>query len=136
MRYSHENRYRGKVASVLEGAVCDIVTVDLGSAGSLEACSTRMATNELGLVVGRDVKILVSPFKAVLSNELPSVAACHLFGTVASIELGAVLARVALRCNGVSVVSICLIEHVSRLFIHEGSQCYVLIEPVDVIIEV
>ena len=90
----------------------------------------------VGLEEGMEVNLLVSPFKVVLSDVPPCSGAGYLHGFVTSINTGAVLARVIMHCNGISVVSICTIEHAQQLNLSEGHSCYAHIEPVDIVIEV
>ena len=59
MKISARNQLKGKIASILEGAVNGIVVIDIGNGNSVSATISMTAIKELDLQVGKDAYAII-----------------------------------------------------------------------------
>ena len=105
MKISARNQFRGKVAGIKEGAVNDIVTIDVN--GSLvSATISKAAVEELGLAVGYDAIAVVKATEVMVGiGEMKLSARNKFAGKVTAINEGAVNDIVSIEALGGNKVS-------------------------------
>ncbi|KPU42917.1 molybdenum-pterin-binding protein 2 [Oxobacter pfennigii] len=59
MRLSARNQIKGKIESIKEGAVNDIVTIDIGGGNKISATISMEAVKELNLEVGKEAYAII-----------------------------------------------------------------------------
>ena len=59
MKLSARNQFKGTVIGIREGAVNDIVKIDIGGGNVMSATISREAVKELGLEVGKEAYAVV-----------------------------------------------------------------------------
>ena len=59
MKLSARNQFKGKVVDIQEGAVNDIVKIDIGGGNVMSATISMNAIKELGLEVGKEAYAVV-----------------------------------------------------------------------------
>ena len=59
MKLSARNQFKGTVVSINEGAVNDIVKIDIGGGNVMSATISREAVKELGLEAGKEAYAVV-----------------------------------------------------------------------------
>jgi molybdopterin-binding protein len=59
MKLSARNQFRGTVVDIQEGAVNDIVKIDIGGGNVMSATISVAAVKELGLAVGKEAYAVV-----------------------------------------------------------------------------
>jgi len=59
MKLSARNKIKGTITSIKEGAVNDIVTLDIGGGNSMTATISMASVQELGLTVGKEAYAVV-----------------------------------------------------------------------------
>jgi len=59
MKLSARNKIKGTITSITEGAVNDIVTLDIGGGNSMTATISMSSVQELGLAVGKEAYAVV-----------------------------------------------------------------------------
>ena len=59
MKLSARNQFKGKVVDIQEGAVNDIVKIDIGGSNVMSATISMNAIRELGLEVGKEAYAVV-----------------------------------------------------------------------------
>ncbi len=59
MKLSARNQFKGTVIGISEGAVNDIVKIDIGGGNVMSATISREAVKELGLEVGKEAYAVV-----------------------------------------------------------------------------
>ena len=69
MRLSTRNQLTGKVAGIQHGSVMSIVKVELDGGQFVTAAITMEAVEELGLVIGGPVVVLVKSTEVMLAVE-------------------------------------------------------------------
>ncbi len=67
---SARNVLTGPIAAIVEGAIYDEITVDLGDAGNtVTATITKASTQKLGLSKGKEVSAIINASEVVLAVE-------------------------------------------------------------------
>lgn len=59
MKLSARNQFKGTVIGITEGAVNDIVKIDIGGGNVMSATISHEAVRELGLAVGKEAYAVV-----------------------------------------------------------------------------
>ena len=59
MKLSARNQFKGTIVEISEGAVNDIVTIDIGGGNVMSATISKAAVKELGLEVGKEAYAVV-----------------------------------------------------------------------------
>lgn len=59
MKISARNQFKGKVVEIKEGAVKEIVSIDIGGGNVVSATISMAAVKDLGLEVGKDAYAIV-----------------------------------------------------------------------------
>ena len=59
MKLSARNQLKGKIASIQDGAVNGVVTIDIGNGNVISATISMSAIKELGLQVGKEAYAII-----------------------------------------------------------------------------
>lgn len=131
------NQYRGTVATVREGAVNGVVTIDLGPA-FIKADITMESIAELGIAEGAQVTAVVkatSVMFATGTERLPVTARNQFPGTITQIDRGAVNARVRLETpGGLIFTGSVTCEALDELGLAEGAPALAVVKSTDVMV--
>jgi molybdate transport system regulatory protein len=141
MRTSARNQYHGKVVSFQEGAVNDVVTVDIGDGLEVSTVLTHETAQELGLLrAGREVQVLIKASFVILCDaegDIRYSARNRLEGTVSRVQPGAVNAEVILQlAAGRTLTAIVTMDAVAEGWLEEGARVCALVKAPHVVIAV
>jgi molybdate transport system regulatory protein len=141
MRTSARNQFQGKVIRFSEGAVNDVITVDIGSGIEISSVITHEAAQSLDLLrEGREVQVLIKASFVILCEEVEGMrysARNRLCGTVSRIQPGAVNAEVKLDLSaGRTLTAIVTMDAVNEGWLQEGGRTCALIKAPHVILAV
>lgn len=141
MRTSARNQFQGQVIRFTEGAVNDIVTVDVGEGIEISSVVTHEAALSLGLLrEEREVQVLIKASFVTLCEAVEGLrfsARNRLCGTVSRIQPGAVNAEVKLDLSaGRTLTSIVTMDAVNEGWLKEGGRACALIKAPHVILAV
>jgi molybdate transport system regulatory protein len=140
MRTSARNALRGKVKSVIDGAVNAEVVVDIGQGLEIVAIITRHSVEDLRLTTGSEVVALIkSSFPILVAGDTPVRASARnrLPGTIISLDEGAVNSEVALEvADGKTLVATVTRGSVEALGLKVGDRATALVKASHVILAV
>lgn len=141
MRTSARNQFQGKVLRFTEGAVNDVVTVDIGDGIAISSVITHEAAQSLDLLrAGREVQVLIKASFVILCEDAEGMrfsARNRLCGTVSRIQPGAVNAEVKLDLSaGRTLTAIVTMDAVNEGWLKEGGRACALIKAPHVILAV
>lgn len=131
---SARNQFSGKVASVTEGAVNGIVTVDVN--GTLVTATISMdSIKNLGVEAGKDATAFVKATEVMVGvGELKISARNQFAGKIAKIEKGAVNSIVTIE-TAVGVIAATISNAaVAELVLEEGKEAVAVIKATAVMI--
>lgn len=69
MKISARNQWRGKVVSIIEGAVNGVVVLDIGGGNEVTATISMAAIKELDLKVGKDAYAIVKATSVMIGTD-------------------------------------------------------------------
>ena len=69
MKISARNKWRGKIASITEGAVNGIVVLDIGGGNKATATISMEAIKELNLKVGDDAYAVIKATSVMIATD-------------------------------------------------------------------
>ena len=135
MKLSARNQFAGKVIEINEGAVNDVVKVQLPKGQVITSTITKEAVAELGLTVGSDVTAIVKATEVMMSTPEKLSARNKLSGKIIDINRGAVnaIVKVELPSNVVISSSITL-EAVDELDLTVGTEVTAVVKASEVLI--
>ncbi len=139
MKTSARNQFSGKVAKVVTGAVNNEIIIDLAGGQKLVASITMESSQELGIVVGKEVVALVKSSSIILASDLNGMKLStrnQFTGTVQRIQKGAVNTEVVLDAGGMALAAIITNDSAERLALKEGSEATALFKAGSVIVGV
>ncbi len=141
MRTSARNQFQGRVVRFTEGAVNDVITVDIGDGIEISAVITHEAAHSLDLLrMGREVQVLIKASFVFLCEAVDGMrysARNRLCGTVSRIQPGAVNAEVKLDLSaGRTLTSIVTMDAVNEGWLEEGGRACALVKAPHVILAV
>ena len=141
MRTSARNQFQGKVARFTEGAVNDVIVVDIGEGVEIASVITHEAALSLDLLQeGREVQVLIDASFVMLCEDLEGMrhsARNRLCGTISRIQPGAVNAEVTLDLSpGRALTAIVTLDAVNEGWLQEGGRACALIKAPQVILAV
>jgi molybdate transport system regulatory protein len=141
MRTSARNQFQGKVIRFVEGAVNDVITVDIGDGIEIVSVITHEAAQSLDLLhTGREVQVLIKASFVILCEDLAGMrysARNRLCGTVSRIQPGAVNAEVKLDLSaGRTLTSIVTMDALNEGWLKGGARACALIKAPHVIVAV
>ena len=106
MKLSARNQFVGKVIEINEGAVNDVVKVQLPKGQVITSTITKEAVAELGLAVGCDAVAVIKATSVIISTNPQGLSARNkLNGKVVAINEGAVNSVVKVELEGGEVIS-------------------------------
>ena len=106
MKLSARNQFAGKVIEINEGAVNDVVKVQLPKGQVITSTITKEAVAELGLAVGCDAVAVIKATSVIISTNPQGLSARNkLNGKVVAINEGAVNSVVKVELEGGEVIS-------------------------------
>lgn len=128
----------GKVKEIKKGAINGIVKVDVGDGIVLSSNCSLESIEELGLEVGKEVKVIIKAMEVMLANEKLKIGARNqVEGTVFEIKKGAVNSIVKLKTqNGIVITANLSIESVEELGIKEGEKAVAIFKAMNVLLMV
>jgi molybdate transport system regulatory protein len=141
MRTSARNQFKGTVIRFSEGAVNDVITVDIGDGIEIASVITHEAAQSLDLLrEGREVQVLIKASFVILCEDVKGMrysARNRLCGTVSRIQPGAVNAEVKLDLSaGRTLTSIVTLDAVNEGWLQEGGRACALIKAPHVVLAV
>ncbi|MEQ6897655.1 TOBE domain-containing protein [Microbacterium sp. KR10-403] len=140
MKTSARNRLSGTVTSVTEGAVNDVVDLEVGDGITVSAVVTHGSTQRLGLAAGVEATALIKAPWVVLVTDAEGLlfsARNRYDGTVTRVERGAVNATIDLEiAGGRTIVAVVTNEGVDELGLAAGSTATALVKASHVILAV
>jgi molybdate transport system regulatory protein len=139
MKTSARNQYRGRVKSVLKGAVNADVILDLGDGLEIFANITNEAVEDLQLRPGREAVALIKASFVLLSPDLNVriSARNRLAGVVSAVIPGAVNCEIKIQLPGARMLTAIITnEGWQELQLHEGSPCLALVKASQVLLAV
>ena len=105
-KLSARNKFAGKVIEINEGAVNDVVKVQLPKGQVITSTITKEAVAELGLAVGCDAVAVIKATSVMISTNPQGLSARNkLNGKVVAINEGAVSSVVKVELEGGEVIS-------------------------------
>ncbi|MFO8154314.1 TOBE domain-containing protein [Thioalkalivibrio sp.] len=141
MRSSARNQFQGQVIRFSEGAVNDVISVDIGEGIEIVSVITHEAAQSLDLLrEGRPVQVLIKASFVILCEDVEGMrysARNRLCGTVSRIQPGAVNAEVKLDLSaGRTLTSIVTMDAVNEGWLKAGERACALIKAPHVILAV
>jgi len=141
MRTSVRNQFAGTVVCFSEGAVNDVIMVDIGDGGMLSALITHEAAQSLELLrKGRAVQVLIAPSSVIVCEHASSLRLSvrnRLCGTVSRIRPGAVSAEVGLDLGaGRALTAMVGVDALHEGWLRTGAQACALIDAAQVMLAV
>ncbi len=140
MKISARNQLSGTVASVKEGAVNGVVSIDLGST-TIKADITMEAIKDLGLKEGMDAVAIVKATNVMFAKGTDRIAGIsarnQIAGTVVEVKEGAVNGHVALEtADGSRIKGSITNEAIEQLGLAVGEPALAIVKSTDVIVGV
>lgn len=140
MNVSARNVFKGKITTLVDGAVNAEVGLTLPGGDKIVAIVTEGSVKSLDLAVGKEaIAYVKAPWVMLLSGpqDVRFSARNQLAGTVAKIEKGAVNSEVAIKLSGGTMVfAVVTNEAVLELGLKEGGAASALIKASNVILGV
>jgi molybdate transport system regulatory protein len=140
MRTSARNALRGRVKSVVDGAVNAEVVVEIRPGLEMVAIITRHSVHDLGLAAGTEVIALVkSSFVILVAGDatIRASARNRLAGTIVSLDEGAVNSEIALElADGETLIATITRGSVDSLGLKVGDRATALVKASHVILAV
>jgi molybdate transport system regulatory protein len=140
MKISARNIFQGSVTQVLQGAVNDEVTVDIGGGNKITAIVTRASVQSLGIAVGKSAVAIVKASSVLVLTDAAGIrlsARNALAGTVSAVTDGPVESVVAIDLPGGTQVHATIThDAVAQLGIVKGSAATAVIKASSVILGV
>ena len=141
MRTSARNQFQGKVIGYREGAVNDVVTVDIGDGIEVSTVLTHETAEQMDLLRrGREVQVLIKASFVILCEAAEDVrysARNRLCGTVRRVQPGAVNAEVTLAlAAGRTLTAIVTMDALDEGWLHEGARVCALVKAPHVVLAV
>ena len=140
MRTSARNALRGRVKTVVDGAVNAEVVVDIGHGVEVVAIITRHSVEDLGVAAGSDVVALIkASFVILIAGDAPVRVSARnrLAGTVIGLEEGSVNSEVVLElADGKTLVATITRQSVEDLGLKLGDRATALVKASHVILAV
>ena len=140
MKVSARNVFKGKITSLINGAVNAEVELTTDCGDKLVAIVTQNSVKSLGLVVGGKVNAYIKAPWIILLTGVADVkfsARNQLTGTVTSLKDGAVNSEVGLQLSGGTVIYAVLTnEAVAELELKQGAEATALIKASHIILGV
>ncbi|NDY96496.1 LysR family transcriptional regulator [Wenzhouxiangella sp. C33] len=141
MRTSARNQFQGTVVGFSEGAVNDVVTVDIGNGMEISTVLTHETARLLDLLhTGREVQVLIKASFVILCEEAGNVrysARNRLCGRVSRIQRGAINAEVVLElAAGRTLTAIVTTDALDEGWLHEGARACALVKAPHVVLAV
>ncbi len=141
MRTSARNQFQGQVVDFSEGAVNDVVTVDIGHGIEITTVLTHETARLLDLLqTGREVQVLIKASFVILCEDAEGVrysARNRLCGTVSRIRPGAVNAEVVLDlAAGRTLTAVVTMDALEEGWLHEGARACALVKAPHVVLAV
>ncbi len=138
MKTSARNQLTGTVAAIDNGAVNDVIQLDIQGGQRLTATVTHESTKTLGLTVGKSAFALIKASSVIIGVPDDSTrlsARNQLKGTVSNVKRGAVNAEVSVQLDGGNViVSIITNGSLDALQLHEGMTVVAIIKASSIIV--
>lgn len=69
MKISARNALKGTVSEVKEGAVTDVITIDIGGGKTVVSSITKDSAERLGIAVGKEVTAVIKASDVMLAVE-------------------------------------------------------------------
>lgn len=141
LRTSARNQFQGTVNRFSEGAVNDVITVDIGGGIEIASVITHEAAQSLDLLrEGREVQVLINAAFVILCEDVEGVrysARNRLCGIVSHIQPGAVNAQVKLDLSaGRTLTAVVTLDAVDAAWLQQGGRACALIKAPHVILAV
>ncbi len=141
MRTSARNQFQGRVVRFTEGAVNDVVAVDIGGGIEISSVITHEAAQALDLLrEGREVQVLIKASFVILCEDVEGMrysARNRLCGIVSRIQPGAVNAEVKIDLSaGRTLTSIVTMDAVNEGWLKEGGRACALVKAPHVVLAV
>ncbi len=140
MKVSARNRFNGRVASIVPGAVNALVEVALAGGDRLVAVVTLDSIASLGLAEGGEVVALVkAPWVMLMAADEPLKLSARnqLRGVVRAVQSGPVNAEVSLQLPGGSLITALVTrEAVAELGLTPGAEAVAVVKSSQVILGV
>ena len=132
------NVIKGTVKEIKKGTVNGIVKVDVGEGIILSSNCSMESIEALGLLVGKEVQVVVKAMGVMLANEKLNIGARNqVEGTVFEIKKGTVNCIVKLKTDGGLVITANLsLESVESLGIKEGQKAVAIFKAMNVLLMV
>lgn len=132
------NVIKGKVTEIKLGTVNGIVKVDVGGGIILSSNCSIESIEQLGLVVGKEVKVIIKAMEVLLANEKLNIGARNqVEGIVFEVKKGAINCIVKLKTDNDLVITANLsIESVEQLGIEEGKKAVAIFKAMNVLLMV
>lgn len=132
------NVIKGKVTEIKLGTVNGIVKVDVGGGIILSSNCSIESIEQLGLVVGKEVQVIIKAMEVLLANEKLNIGARNqVEGIVFEVKKGAINCIVKLKTDNDLVITANLsIESVEQLGIEEGKKAVAIFKAMNVLLMV
>ena len=132
------NVIKGKVTEIKLGTVNGIVKVDVGGGIILSSNCSIESIEQLGLVVGKEVQVIIKAMEVLLANEKLNIGARNqVEGIVFEVKKGAINCIVKLKTDNDLVITANLsIESVEQLGIEEGKKTVAIFKAMNVLLMV
>ena len=135
---SARNQLKGRICSIMEGAVNGIVKLDIAGGNHISATISMEAIRELGLVEGSEATAVIKATSVMIADDKCRISARNqLPGTISSIEEGAVNCIVKLDITPDTGISATIsMEAAKELGLTVGGKAYAVIKATSVMIAV
>lgn len=138
MKISARNQLKGTIASIAEGAVNGVVSIELGTA-TVKADITMEAIEELGLKEGMDALAIIKATNVMFATGTERIASIsarnQLAGTVKSVKKGAVNGHVSIElADGATISGSITNEAIEELGLVEGAAALAIVKSTDVLV--
>ena len=132
------NVIKGKITEIKLGTVNGIVKVDVGGGIILSSNCSIESIEQLGLVVGKEVQVIIKAMEVLLANEKLNIGARNqVEGIVFEVKKGAINCIVKLKTDNDLVITANLsIESVEQLGIEEGKKAVAIFKAMNVLLMV
>ena len=132
------NVIKGKVTEIKLGTVNGIVKVDVGGGIILSSNCSIESIEQLGLVVGKEVQVIIKAMEVLLANEKLNIGARNqVEGIVFEVKKGAINSIVKLKtANDLVITANLSIESVEQLGIEEGKKAVAIFKAMNVLLMV
>lgn len=140
MKTSARNQFNGKVTSIQQGAVNDVVELSLVDGTKILSAITHSSSQALNLSVGSQAVALVKSSSIILvdnTSDLIFSARNQLSGKVSKVKLGSVNTEVEIEiASGIYVVAIVTNESANEMALATGKSMIALFKASSVILAV